>query len=113
MLDATKVEETDSFKCIAECLVNLEAGLVSTRDTLTALDARGYGYFMGNISNRGRYEKFVDPFMSFVKMVITYTRHNFPRFADQLEHNEDRFRQYLIKNNWSRSDKTSHKWVTN
>jgi hypothetical protein len=69
-------------------LINLDAELVSTRDTFAALDARGYGYFMGNISNRGRYGKLADPFMSFVKMVITNTRHNFPNLADKLDTNK-------------------------
>jgi hypothetical protein len=68
MLDATKVQETESFKFIAECLVNLDTDLQTTRDTFTALDIRGYCYFMGNISNRGRYEKLhIDSVMEFVK----------------------------------------------
>jgi hypothetical protein len=89
MLDATKVQETNSFKCIAECLANPESDLASTRDTFTALDGRGYGYFMGNISNRGRYEKLVDPFTIFIKMVITFVRHNYPSFADKLNTNKN------------------------
>jgi hypothetical protein len=110
MLDDTKVQETDSFKCIAECLVNLESELVSTRDTFTALDARGYGYFMGNIIHRGRYENLADPFMIFVKMVITYTRQNFPSFTNKLEQNKDRFKQYLKQNNWTTADMFDHEW---
>ena len=72
MLDTTKVQATDSFKFIAECIMNLEKDLVATRDTFTALDARGYGYFMGNISNRGRYEKLrMCNIIYFVNMVIS------------------------------------------
>ena len=88
MLDTTKVQATNSFKCIAEYIWNINKDLAATRDTFTALDASGYGYFMGNISNRGRYEKLADPFMSFVKMVITNTRHNFPNLADKLDTNK-------------------------
>jgi hypothetical protein len=112
MLDATKVQATDSFKCIAECLMNLEAELETTRDTLTALDDKGYGYFMGNVSNRGRYEKLVkSPFSTFVNKVITYVRPLHALLADRLQENKDSFTQYLINNNWTRADMTIHEWV--
>jgi hypothetical protein len=74
MLDTTKVQATDSFKCIAECISNLNTDLAATRDTFTALNASGYDYFMGNISNRGRYETLVCPYLAFLMMIITYLR---------------------------------------
>jgi hypothetical protein len=114
MLDTTKVQATNSFKCIAECISNLNTDLAATRDTFTALDAKGYDYFMGNISNRGRYESLslVGLYLNFLLMIVTYLRSkNLENLAENLLENKDPCIHYLTKHVWTRADLISHKWV--
>jgi hypothetical protein len=80
---------------------------------LLALDiSQGYEYFLGNFSNRGRYEKLTeDLFDTFVNMNISKARNVLPDVANCLLKNRDRFKQYLVKQKWLASDMTNHKWV--
>jgi hypothetical protein len=56
---------------------------------------------MGNISNRGRYEKITSPFKDFISMLLTYVRPIDTRFAELFEANKKATKDFLVKNNWS------------
>jgi hypothetical protein len=89
MLDFTKIQETDSFKTLAECIQNSTIELVITCNTFVGLDPNlGYDYFLGNISNRGRYDDFV--YRTFIMMIITYLRPINLELAKKLQENKEK-----------------------
>ena len=56
MLNVTKIKDTESFKIVAESVENENKGLTNTSGTFVGLDPiQGRDYFLGNISERGRY----------------------------------------------------------
>ena len=89
MLDFTKIQETDSFKTLAGCIQNSTIELVITCNTFVGLDPNlGYDYFLGNISNRGRYDDFV--YKTFIMMIITYLRPINLELAKKLQENKEK-----------------------
>jgi hypothetical protein len=66
---------------------------------------------MGNISNRGRYESLVRPYLAFLMMIVTYLRSkNLETIAENLLKNKNPCIHYLTKNNWTLTDMNGHRW---
>ena len=76
LLDDTKVEANDCIKIMAECIENDSRLLTDTCNTLVGLDPNlGYDYFLGNISERGRYERLSNlPYIDFIVKIESYLR---------------------------------------
>jgi hypothetical protein len=65
---------------------------------------------MGNVSNRGRYEKLTDPHLALINMLIDYTRLITTEFSALLESNKNATKDFLMQNNWSKAD-LDKEWV--
>ena len=98
---------------IEECIENEESGLTNTKNTTVVLSKGGDNFFTAHIENKKRYQKLVDIYYSFIHRTVTKIRELKQNdTADRLEQNKAKFKQYLIKKNWTEDDMTNN-WVKN
>jgi hypothetical protein len=98
----SKMWERHSFKLVEEYFWNDDKALTNAKCTTIVLNKGGDDFFVAHLEDRERYQRLVDKYADFIHRTVIKARQvGLTKQADRLDQNKDRFKQYLVKQNWT------------